>query len=445
MNLKRLLLPIVFLFLLAGCNQAPTRLNVSGYPDAEEENVSENSVTATPQVTRTTGGSTTIVADGQLVAVNPALALGFQSGGRLLAINVKAGDQVSAGDLIATLEDGVLRETVTDAELAVAQAENGLAQAQLALDDLLTWEPDDLAVSLAKANLAAAEADYEKALSQDAVAGNSLTSARVNLEQAERALADAQEAYDIAWQEARDWELNYDEPTCLPGQGGPIPCTGITWKERLENERDATTRAVQQMEDNLTVAQANYRLTQAGLSDNSALSAEAAVASAQQALDQAQSGPEENEIAAARLQVEQAEISLQQAEFNLEQARLALEDSKLIAPWSGIVLSVDATPGAIVAGGTPIITLLDSKSLQFHTSNLSERDLAYVEPGQQTEITLKTYPNEPIAGEVNFVVPQASGQVGDAATFTVVIDIDESELELKAGMTGRVEILRQEE
>jgi multidrug resistance efflux pump len=442
MNPKRLLLLIVFLFLLAGCNREPTIVDVSGNPDID---VAEESAMATPKGTRTTGGSTTIVADGQLVVVNPALPLSFQSGGRLLTIDVKAGDQVATGDLIATLEDDLLREAVTEAELAVAQAENGLAQSQLTLDDLLTWEPDDLAISLAEANLAAAEADYEKALSQDAVAGNNLTSARVNLEQAERALADAQEAYDIAWQEARDWELNYDKPICLPGQGGPIPCTGITWKERLENERDATTRAVQQMEDNLTVAQANYRLTQAGLNQDSALTAEAAVASAQQALNQAQSGPEENEIAAARLQVEQAEISLQQAEYNLDQARLALEDAKLIAPWSGIVLSVDAAPGAFVSGGTPIITLLDSKSLQFHTSNLSERDLAYVEPGQQTEITLKTYPNQPLAGEVSYIVPQASGQVGDAATFTVVVDLDESELELKSGMTGRIEILRQEE
>lgn len=444
MNQKRILILIVFLFLLAGCNQGPARSTVSGDPDPGQEDMTESAEPATPRATRTSGG-TTIVADGQLVAVNPVLPLSFQTGGRLLAINVKAWDQVSSGDLIAILEDGFLREAVTDAELALAQAENGLAQARLTLDDLTTWEPDDLAVSLAEANLAAAEADYENALSQDAVAGNSLTSARVNLEQAERALADAQEAYDIAWQEARDWELNYDKPICLPGQGGPVPCTGITWKERLENERDATTRSLQQMEDNLTVARANFRLSQAGLSDNSALAAEAAVVSARQALNQAQTGPKENEIAAAQLQVEQAEISLQQAEFNLEQARLALENAKLFAPWSGIVLSVDAAPGAIVAGGTPIITMLDSRALQFHTSNLSERDLAYIEPGQQTEITLKTYPNQPIAGEVSYIMPQASGQVGDASTFTVVVDIDQADLELKAGMTGRVEILRQEE
>lgn len=444
MILKRLLILFVFIFILAGCNRTSTRSTVSGDPGSRMGDVVDGTATTTTPATRTTVAGTTIVADGQLVAVNPSLPLSFETGGRLLTVDVKAGDRVSAGDLIATLEDGLLDEAVTNAELAVTQAENGLAQSQLTLDDLRAWQPDELAVSLAEANLAAAEADYEKALSQDAVSGNNLTSARISLEQAERSLADAQEAYDIAWQEARDWELNYDKPTCLPGQGGSIPCTGITWKERLENERDATTRAVQQTQDNLTVAQANYRLTQAGLSDDSSLTAEAAVVSARQALNQAQTGPEEKEIAAARLQVEQAEISLQQAEFDLDQALQALENAKLFAPWSGTVLSVDAVPGAIVSTGTPVITLLDSESLQFHTSNLSERDLAYVEPGQSAEITLKTYPNQPIAGKVNFILPQASGQVGDAATFTVVIDIDQSELELRSGMTGRVEIRRQE-
>lgn len=442
---KRLLILIVFLYLLAGCDQASSGSTDTVDPESGEEDVASGAATATPLSTRISTGGTTIVADGQLVAVNPSLPLSFESGGRLLAIHVKAGDQVSAGDLIATLEDRLSREAVTNAELAVAQAENGLAQSQLALDDLLTWQPDELTVSLAEANLAAAEANYEKALSQDAVAGNNLTSARVNLEQAERALVDAQEAYDIAWQEARDWELNYNEPICLPGQGGTIPCTGITWKERLENERDATTRALQLMQDNLTMARANYSLTQAGLSENSALTAEAAVVSAQQALNQAQTGPKENEIAAAQLQVEQAEIAIQQAEFNLEQALQALENAKLFAPWSGTVLSVDAAAGEIVAGGTPIITLLDSKSLKFQTSNLSERDLAYIEPGQSSEITLKTFPNQPITGQVSYIEPQASGQVGDAATFTVVIDIEQTDLDLRSGMTGRVEIQRQEE
>ena len=41
---------------------------------------------------------------------------------------------------------------------------------------------------------------------------------------------------------------------------------------------------------------------------------------------------------------------------------------------------------------------------------------------------------------VAYVVPTASGIVGDAATFTVIIDLEPADLPLLPGMTGRVEI-----
>ncbi len=433
---------VILLLLLAGCGRSPgdAQRVYNRETIADQTETGETTPTTTPV---STAGGTTILANGQVVAVNPPLPLSFKIGGRLLALQVESGDQVKADDLIATLDDEALREAQANAELAVTQAENNLAQAQLTLDELLKWKPDEMAVSVAEANLAAAEANLEMALKQDAAAGNSLTTAQVSLQQAERALTDAQKAYDNAWDEARDWELNYDKPICLPGQGGSIPCTGITWKERIENDRDFTTRALQNAKDSLTVSRANYNLALAGLSDNRALEAEAAVANAQQSLRQAQTGPKENEITAARLQVEQAQLSLQQAEFDLDQALRALENAKLYSPGAGTVLSVDAAPGAIVASGMPVVTLLDTEYLQFHTSNLSERDLAYIKPGQLAEISLKTYPSQPISGTVNHIAPQSSGTVGDAATFTVVIDIEGTELALWPGMTGRTEIQRE--
>jgi HlyD family secretion protein len=192
------------------------------------------------------------------------------------------------------------------------------------------------------------------------------------------------------------------------------------------------------------VARANYNLTQAGLGDEGTINAEASVANALQALEQAQTGPTESDIEAAGLQVAQAELALEQAEFNLELAQQDLDKAMLVAPWSGTVFTVDSAEGAIVGAGIPIITLLDTAELQFHTSNLSERDLAYIGPGQPAEVVLKSYPSESIGGTVTYIVPQASGGIGDAATFTVVIDLEQNELALKPGMTGRVNIEREE-
>ena len=315
-----------------------------------------------------------------------------------------------------------------------------MAQAQLSLDNLLTWEPDETAVALAEANLEAAQAGLENAQTSDSVAGNSATSARIGVEQAERALADAQEAYETAFDPGRDWEQYIDEPVCYEGQGGPVPCTGPFFSTRIENERKNAPLQVQAAEENLQIARAQYSLALAGVNNDTAVSANASVVSAEQALEQATTGPKESEIDAAQLQVDQAKVSLEQSQFSLAQAQDALEKSQLSAPWSGTVLSVDVSVGAMVSAGTPIISLLDTDNLQFHTSNLSERDLAQITQGQAVEISLKSFPNETIMGSVAGVAPQATGTVGDAAVFTVKIDLDAGELELRPGMTGRAEI-----
>ena len=83
--------------------------------------------------------SRVVQAEGRLVAMNPALALSFERGGVVLSLDVQVGDRVQAGDLIATLDDSALQEAVVSAALQVRQAENNLAQVQLALDMLRTY------------------------------------------------------------------------------------------------------------------------------------------------------------------------------------------------------------------------------------------------------------------------------------------------------------------
>jgi len=347
---QRLLL--LLLFALVACRQGPV--------DEVTPVVAETAAAEpTPAPTLEPDTGVTILAEGQLVAVNPVLPLGFEVSGRVLSLEVQVGDTVAAGEVIATLDDAALQDTVTTAQLQVAQAEITLAQAQASLDNLLNWEPDEYAIAVAEANLAAANSAYESAQNQDAAAGNSLTSAAVSVDQAERNLADAQEAYNVAHDPARDWEL------------------GDPWRsEALKAEREGTARNLEFAQENLAVARSQYYLAVAGLNNDTALNAQVSVVQAEQALDQAQRGPTDAEIASAELQIEQAEIGLEQSQFSLTQAQNNLAKVTLTAPWSGTILAVDVTVGAVVGAGTPVITLLDTTSVQFHTTNLSERDLA---------------------------------------------------------------------
>ena len=61
-------------------------------------------------------------------------------------------------------------------------------------------------------------------------------------------------------------------------------------------------------------------------------------------------------------------------------------------------------------------------------------------PGQEVSIVLKAYPDAPLTGTVLRIGPQATGLVGDAATFPVIIELDAANLDLRPGMTGRAEI-----
>ncbi|HSH04801.1 MAG TPA: HlyD family efflux transporter periplasmic adaptor subunit [Anaerolineae bacterium] len=422
---NKTVLTLLILLLLTACGQAPPEDRPNIQADNNPTETTDPAATTNDSPTRppTTQRGTTVVADGQLVASQPSLTLSFNTNGQLLTIAVKPGDQVAAGDLLATLDDSALREAVTNAEIQVAQAEVNLAQAQLTLTDLETWEPDEYAIAVAEANLASAQSSYEQAEKQEAADGSTLTSNQVQINQAQRAVADAQEAYDTAWQEARDWELN--DPWRGPA---------------LEAEREATTRNLESAKEQLQVAYANYNVQAASISGNSTASAAVTVANAEQSLAQATTGPTDSEIQKAALSVTNSELSLAQAQATLAQAQEALADAELRAPWDGTVLSIDTSIGAIVGGGSPILTLFPDNQLEFHTSNLSERDLAEVATGQTAEISLKTYPGQPLTGTVARILPQASGTIGDAATFTVVLTLADTDITLLAGMTGRAEI-----
>ena len=434
---RMLLFATVLVLFLAACRGLGPDAQPAG--ETETTATAESDTAATRQPAPVISADTTILAEGELVAANPELPLAFAASGRLLELSVASGDRVEEGDLIATLDDGALQENLVDAGLAVRQAENSLAQAQLSLDNLVNWEPDETAVAQAEASLAAAEASLAQAQSQDSVAYSNITTARVRLEQAQKRLERAQEEYDTAFDPGRDWELYIDDPSCRTGEQHPN-CTGEPYSDRIEREREWAPLNLSNAEDELEIAQANYSLAVAGLESDSAVSAEASVANARQALSQALAGPAADDIAAARLQVEQAQLSLEQARINQEKAQQALDDTRLAAPQAGTVVAVNSAPGSFVNAGTPVVTLLDTNDVQFQTNNFSERDLAQIALGQPAVVTLKAYPNNPLDGRILRVAPIAQGNIGDAATFTVVITLDAGDRDLLPGMTGRVEI-----
>lgn len=471
MNRKRMIWIVAIIGILAIAGGAYAYYNQEYLPAqeaADEQPVQSTIVRQGDIVISATGAGTIIPAE--------EVELSFGSSGVLDELLVRVGDQVQAGDVLARLDDTAAQQALANAELqltqaamqtdamatevgvsyddiSVQQAQLNLEMAQAELDDLLSWEPDEDEIVLAEANLVAAKANLNAAWGQETSAGYNVEVSQINLEQAQRDLVTAQENYDAAWDEARDWESFYHEPICEPGEREP--CTGQTWADRVENDRESATNALTRAQDNLAIAQANHNATVAGTSSSSSTSAQSNVLSAEQALEAAQTGPTDDEIEAAEIAVRQAELALQQAmlgresnamslaqaQLNVDAAQVALDDTLLVSPIDGTVMTLDVSGGESVSG--PILTLADLEQPLLEVF-IDETDLDTIGLDYEVEVFFDAFPDDVFTGHVVRVDPVLSNVNGVSAV-RAVVQLDEDSFAkpqtLPVGLNATVDVI----
>ncbi len=409
------------------------------------------------QTATVTAGDISITAtgSGQLVA-SDEVNLTFGLSGVVKELFVAVGDEVKAGAILARIDDAEARQNVAAAEVQVLQAEQALAlaqaqaelavlqaqanldAAQTALDELLNWEPDEETVALAQANLASAQTAYKNALAKAGV--DQTLSARISLEQAIESLKNAQENYASAMNPDRDWEKD------------------------IETTRANAANAVYKAQQNLEVAQNNYKLSVINNTNTDIQSAKAQLLNAQKALEEAQTPPDDAEITAAQIKVQQMALALEQAklavadlgdgttpatreaELALEQARLklatakeALEDTTLIAPFDGTVTAVNCKVGDTCNGVAIVLQNLGTPVLQFW---IEETDMSSAVKGNPVRIIFEALPDYEYTGEIYRVDPVLTTVGGTSAVqLWATVNAAEHPVKLLANMNADVEIV----
>lgn len=399
-----------------------------------------------PQVQTATArlGDLTISATGAGTTIPfQEINLAFDTPGTLTELNVNVGDRVAVGDVIARVDDGDAQQSLVNAQLtlnklllqidgestetgtsfnaiSIAQAELNLQQAQNSLDDLMNWEPDPDDIAMAEAGLASAEANLSSAEGQQSSNSFSIEISRIGLDQAQRDLDTAQAAYDTAFDPGRDWEVFYNEAIC--DQGETAPCTGQTWAERIERERESAESSLIRAEESLSIAQIQFNQQIAGTSNSGLVSAESSVLNAQLALQSAQTGPTDDQIEAAQQAIVQAELALQQVQLSNESSMLDLEQAQLnlisaeeeiagtmlTAPIDGTILDITSSIGENV-GTTPFVILADL-DLPIVEIFLDESDLNMVGLGFEVDVVFDALPDETFTGTIFQVDPQLTVQ-----------------------------------
>jgi multidrug efflux pump subunit AcrA (membrane-fusion protein) len=92
-------------------------------------------------------------------------------------------------------------------------------------------------------------------------------------------------------------------------------------------------------------------------------------------------------------------------------------------------------PGSFIMPGSPIFTIVDLKNMSL-SAKVDESDIAKIQTGQDTTITLEAYPGKTFRGRVVKVSNTATTNEAGATAFEVTIQMDPSDINLKIGMSG---------
>ncbi len=149
------------------------------------------------------------------------------------------------------------------------------------------------------------------------------------------------------------------------------------------------------------------------------------------------------ELEQSQTTYEQAEQSVNRMQSQYDRAVTNLGYATITSPVDGTVISRQVDVGQTVAASfqTPDLFEIaeDLSKMQIETA-VSEADIGVIEEGQSVTFTVDAYPTQTFAGSVRQVrlSPTITSNV---VVYTVVIDVDNSDLRLKPGMTAFVTIL----
>jgi multidrug resistance efflux pump len=131
-----------------------------------------------------------------------------------------------------------------------------------------------------------------------------------------------------------------------------------------------------------------------------------------------------SQIATAEAQVKVSQAQVDTTRAQLATARWELIQTTVVAPGNGTMVNVMLRPGFFVAGMpfNEVMTFVDNDYQIF--ALFGQNELHQVEPGNEVEITLDTYPGRIIKAHVDSVIwAQAQGQLeasGDLPRTTIV-------------------------
>jgi RND family efflux transporter MFP subunit len=384
MKTKKYLIPLAILLILtlalAGC-AADTTAQAAG---------------ATASVT-TIKLANTIQTSGNLSA-DQLGDLTWGTSGTVDQVNVKVGQSVKAGDVLATLKtDSVPADVIT--------AQANLASAQRTLQTLLTSQSAQAAAQLAVANAEQAVNTAQTALTAmnyPRASDPLINNTQAKIDQAKLQLAKASDAYRSVQHQLEGTpqkttaELNL---TTAQLNLNTLIAT-YNWYTGTPSSIDAD------------VLRANLATAQASLSD------------AQRTWQILQSGPDPVAVAAAQAAVVTAQDTV--------------NSMSIIAPFDGVILTVETAAGNPVKSGDAALELVNRNTLKVDTL-IDETAISSVAVGDAADVTVNMLPGVTLKGKVT-IISSIGSTVNGLVEYAVTVALDPTTQPVRFGSTANVTI-----
>lgn len=339
------------------------------------------------------------VAEGHLKPER-AVNLSFEARGVVETVNVKIGDTVKAGDVLARLSNA------SQAEAQLAQAKLELVTAQQELDTLNRTGGENQAsawTTYMDAQIARADAEREwEDLNVDDIEDR-IEDAQTEIQDRQDDLDDAQDEFD------KYKDLDEDNATRKDAE------------DKLETAQNDYNEAVRKMEE-IT----RERDTVKAKLD----AAKAAEAEAKHQYEISSDGVNKDQLALAQARFDNATAQVAAAESNLS-------NFVLTAPFDGVVAEVAIEVGDQVSPESRAVAVADPSSWMVETTDITELEVVDVAQGQKVTFTADALPDVTMEGVVSEISQSSYTQSGDVI-YTVRIKVNQVDPRAKWGMTVEV-------
>lgn len=153
----------------------------------------------------------------------------------------------------------------------------------------------------------------------------------------------------------------------------------------------------------------------------------------------------QSDLEQVMLDMANAEAQVVAARVSVENARIAVDDTDIRAPIAGTIIARPVQKGQVISsptqdfsGGSLLMQMADLSAVRIR-SLVDETDIGKIRPGMTARVSVAAYPNQPFAGVVVKVEPQAVVEQ-NVTMFAVLVSIRNPDGLLMPGMNAEVEV-----